>query len=176
MKTIGKVLRENMVNRIKSGIDKDGSIFLISYSKISSGKMNDLRKALKKAGAKMYVSKNTIAAKALKDLKQDVLADRVHGQTAFVFCTGDSVEVSKALTNFAKTCEGLLFEGGLLSGKVLEKADIKRLADLPSREALLAMLLGTIQAPLTRFAGALTGKMQDLLSILKQLSEQKGGK
>ena len=65
--------------------------------------------------------------------------------------------------------------GGLLEGKELNKNDVKKLSDLPSREVLLSMLLSTIQSPLTRLAGALNAKTRDLISVLKQLSEKKGG-
>ena len=87
----------------------------------------------------------------------------------------DSAEVSKILIDFIKTSEKVVVQGGLLQGRILEQADIKKLSELPSKEVLLATLFATIQAPLTRFAGALNAKTRDLLSVLKQLGEQKGG-
>ena len=94
---------------------------------------------------------------------------------AFVWSQADAVEVAKALVKFAKECENIKIRGGLLDGKILEKDQIIQLSELPSRQVLLTMLLSTIQSPLTRLAGALSGKTQELLSILKQLSEKKGG-
>ena len=176
MKKIGRLFRESMAGYIKEGIQKRGNIFLVSYTKISSMQMDNLRKTLKKAGAKLYVSKNTIAHRTLKDLQFDKLADRIKGQTAFVLSDADSVEISKALTKFAKECEGLLFQGGLLQGKILEASDVKRLSDLPSREVLLTILLGSIESPMVGLLGVLNGKTRELIYLLKQLSEREGGK
>ena len=76
--------------------------------------------------------------------------------------------------SFAKNYEGFVVRGGVLDGAFLTQEQVNTLSDLPSREALLAKLLGVMSAPMTRFAGALNGKTRDLISILKQKSE-KGG-
>ncbi|MCR4338174.1 MAG: 50S ribosomal protein L10, partial [Candidatus Omnitrophica bacterium] len=137
--------------------------------------IDDLRKKMRGVGARVYVSKNRIAQIALKDVKQEALAEHVENQTAFIWSNGDSVAISKALLDFVKGRENVLVKGGVLSGSLLQKEDVKRLSDLPSREVLLAQLLSTILSPLTRLAGAMNAKSQELLSILKQLSEKKGG-
>ena len=170
---IGRVYRESMGNYIREGVEKRSNIFFVSYSKISSTQMDDLRKTLKKVGARLFVSKNSIAKRTLKDLHFERLTDKFIGQMAFVWSDTDSVEVSKALTKFAKGCEGLRFQGGLLQGKVLETNDVKRLSDLPSREVLLTMFLGSVQSPLVGLMGVLNGKTRELVYLLKQLSEQK---
>lgn len=175
MKRIGQAFRENLVNRVKDGIGQNGCIFVVSYSQVPASQINDFRKRLKAAGADIYVSRNSIAQIALKDLNQSALAEKITGQMAFVWSQADSAEVAKALVKFAKECENIKIRGGLLDGKILEKDQIVQLSELPSRQVLLTMLLSTIQSPLTRLVGALGGKTQELLSILKQLSEKKGG-
>ncbi len=175
MKKVGQLFRENLVNQVKSGVDQNSNVFVFSYSNVSSFQLGELRKKLKQAGADVYVSKNAIAQIALRNLKHDALADRIKGQTAFVWSSTDSAQVSKILVGFAKECDQVKLQGGLLDGKILEQNDIKRLSDLPSREVLLAQLLGTIQAPITRLMYCLNAKSIDLLSILKQYSEKKGG-
>lgn len=175
MKRIGQAFRENLVNRVKDGIGQNGCIFVVSYSQVPASQINDFRKRLKAAGADIYVSRNSIAQIALKDLNQSALAEKITGQMAFVWSQADSADVAKALVKFAKECENIKIRGGLLDGKILEKDQIVQLSELPSRQVLLTMLLSTIQSPLTRLAGALGGKTQELLSILKQLSEKKGG-
>lgn len=176
MMRVGQLVREHISGYVKQGIEKRKSIFLVSYSGISSLQMNDLRKTLRKAGADLYVAKNTIAERALKDLKCPKLAEAVNGQTAFIWSDADAVSVSKVLIKFAKDYEGVLVKGGLVDGKLLEKNDVKRLSDLPSREVLLANLLGTLQSPLLQFMSALNSKAGELISILKQLSEKKNEK
>ena len=84
--------------------------------------------------------------------------------------------MSKILVDFVKGTEDFIVQGGLLQGRVLEKNDVTRLSELPSRDVLLSMLLSSLQAPLTRLAGALNAKTRELVSVLKQLSEKKGGK
>ena len=175
MKKVGQLFRENLTAQVKDGVVKNSSLFLLTYTRLSSPKMSDLRKNLRKAGARMYVSKNSMARLALKELKKETLAERLQGQSAFIWCNTDSVEVSKILVKFAKDSENILIQGGLLEGRVITKDDVKKLSDLPSREVLLAMLFGAIQAPLTHLAGALNAKTRELLSVLKQLSEKKGG-
>ena len=174
--TVGRMIRADMVNRLKDGMEKHSSVFVVSYTKLSSGKMDDFRKTLKRAKAKIYVSRNTIARKALKDLSLDKLNDKVSGQMAFIFSDADSAEISKTLTKFVKECEGILVKGGLIQGEILEGKDIARLAALPSKEVLLLTLLQTLQAPLFNLAFILNSKTHDLVSLLKQLSERKTDK
>lgn len=176
MKRVGQIFRESVYRDLKKGFKENGSIFLLTYSKLTSTKIGDLRKNLKSAGAHVVVSKNRLAQIALKELGHNQLAERVGGQTAFIWSNKDSAEISKILIKFVKDIETVALKGGLLQGKIIEEGDIKRLSDLPSREVLLAQLLGTIIAPLTRLAYVLNAKTIDLLSIIKQLSEKKGGK
>ena len=175
MTRVGQLYRERLVTVCREGIEKNDNLFLVSYTKINSAKIGDLRKNLKQAGAKVSVNVNSLSRRALKDLKYDDLAGRVSGQTAFIWSNADVAAVSKILVDFAKGCETFVIQGGLLSGRVLKKEDVKTISELPSREVLLAQLLGMLQAPVSRLLGAFNAKSRDLLSILKQLSEQKGG-
>jgi large subunit ribosomal protein L10 len=175
MTKVGQVYRQGLVNRIKDEIGKNENVFLLSYSQLAGGQMNDFRKALKKAGASVYVTRNSAARLALTELKHEAFKDSVNGQTVFVWSNSDSAEVSKALVKFIKDLEAVKIKGGLLKGCVVTSDDVKRISELPSREQLLSTLLSTIQAPVTRLLGALNAKSYDLLSILKQLSEKKGG-
>ena len=104
MKRIGQTFRENLVSRVKDGVGQNGCIFVVSYSQVPASQINDFRKRLKAAGADVYVSKNSIAQIALKDLNQRALAERITGQMAFVWSQADSAEVVKALVKFVKEC------------------------------------------------------------------------
>jgi len=169
----GKLYRESLVTSIKDQVANKQNTFLLSYTRLSAAKMNNLRKNLRNNDAEVFVSRNRLAQIALKEVEQEKLADLITGQTAFVWSDGDAVNISKTLMKFAKECEGFTVAGGLVEGNILEKADIQRMSDLPSREVLLSQLLATIVAPVTRFAGLLNAKTRDLLSILNQLSEKK---
>ena len=172
---IGKLFRTSLVNNIKEELKNSKNTFVVSYSALSGAKLNTFRKDLKKLGAKVYVSKNRIAEIALKEFKQEKLAEAIERQTAFIWTNSDSAEVSKALVNFLKDFKSMSILGGLIEGEHLGTDDVKRLSELPSREALLTQLLTVMISPITGLQNALNAKTRDLLSILKQLSEKKGG-
>ena len=133
--------------------------------------MNILRKDLKRKKAEVLVSKTSVARIALKEAKYEDLAGSIEGQMALILSNADASEVSKVLIKFAKDQEGFSVRGGVLDGAFLTEEQVKTLSDLPSREVLLAKLLGTMSAPATRFASALNAKTRDLMSILKQKSD-----
>ena len=130
---------------------------------------------MKTKGAKVFVSKNRLAQIALKELEQENFANSITSQTAFIWSNEDAAAVSKSLVDFAKEIKGAVVQGGISDGAFLSKEQVQRLAALPPREVLLAQLLQTILSPITQLAGVLNAKSRDLLSILKQLSEKKGG-
>ena len=175
---VGKIFRTTLVNNIKEQLKNSKNTFVVSYSALSAPQLNVFRKDLRKLGAKVYVSKNRIAQIALQESKQEKLADSIERQTAFIWTNSDSVDVSKVLVKFLKEFKGLSVHGGLIEGEYLGNEDIKRLSELPSREALLTQLLTVMISPITGLQNALNAKTRDLLSILKQFelrSEKKGG-
>lgn len=172
---VGEIFRKQLVGAIKDGVDKNQNTFLVSYSGISASQMNVLRKDLSKKSAKMKVTKAKIARIALKDMKLEPASSNIQDQVALVHTDSDAAEISKILVKFSKECKGFAVQGGLLQGAFLPKEDVTRLSDLPSREVLLAKLLSLMQSPATKLAYILNAKSRDLLSILKQYSEKKGG-
>jgi large subunit ribosomal protein L10 len=175
MGKVGKIIRTTLLDGIKDGLQNHQSLFLLGYSALSSSQMDNLRKKLRRVGAQMNVPRNRIAKLAFKELHHEKLADQITGQTAFVWSSADAVVISKTLVKFSEEHQNVVIKGGLLDGVFLEKPDVKRLSDLPAKEVLQARLLQVILSPLTSLAGALNAKTRDLLSILKQLSEKKGG-
>ncbi|MBP6342343.1 MAG: 50S ribosomal protein L10 [Candidatus Omnitrophica bacterium] len=172
---VGEIFRKQLVGAIKDGVEKNQNTFLVSYSGVSAAQMNILRKDLSKKSAKMKVTKSKIARIALKDQPLAPAAADVNNQVAFVHTDSDAAEISKILVKFSKECKGFAVQGGLLDGAFLPKEDVTRLSDLPSREVLIAKLLSLMQSPATKLANILNAKSRDLLSILKQYSEKKGG-
>ena len=172
MMKVGTLYRQRMATSVKEGVSNKSNTFVVSYRGISSAKMNTLRKDLKRKKAEVLVSKTSVARIALKEAKYDGLAGTIEGQMALILSNADASEVSKVLVKFAKDYEGFTVRGGVLDGAFLTEAEVKTLSDLPSREVLLAKLMGTMNAPLTRFAGALNAKTRDMISILKQKSEK----
>ena len=168
---VGTLYRQRMATSVKEGVSKKSSTFVVSYRGISSAQMNTLRKNLRRKKAEVLVSKTSVARIALKEAKFEDLAAHIEGQMALILSNADASEVSKVLVKFATEQEGFIVRGGVLDGAFLTQEQVKTLSDLPSREVLLAKLLGTMSAPLTRFASSLNGKTRDLMSILKQKSD-----
>lgn len=173
MKRVGQVYRDKLATTARKSFDGDKSVFLVNYSSLTSFQLGEFRKTLRQAGANVYATKNTIARKVLKDLNQDELAKSVKNQTAFIWTAGDSAAVSKILKKYTADFQAFAVNGGVVEGRYISESEVKRLADLPPREVVLAKLLSVIQAPASRLAGALNAKGRDVLSILKQKSEQK---
>ena len=148
MMKVGTLYRQRMADSVKTGVSKKSSTFVVSYRGISSAKMNILRKDLKRKKAEVLVSKTSVARKALQAAKQESLASSIEGQMALILSNADASEVSKVLVNFAKSYEGFVVRGGVLDGAFLSEDEVKTLSDLPSREVLLAKLMGTMSAPL----------------------------
>ncbi|MBI3601689.1 MAG: 50S ribosomal protein L10 [Candidatus Omnitrophica bacterium] len=168
---VGQLYRQRIADTVKDGVTKKSNTFLVSWCGVSSAKMGSLRKDLKRKKADVLISKTSVARIALKNSNYENLAKRLNGQTAFVLSDTDASEVSRILVKFAKDCEGFIVQGGLFNGDVISPEQVKTLSDLPPREVLLAKFIGTLQAPVTRFAGALNTKTRNFILILKQKSD-----
>lgn len=172
---IGRIFRDQIVSTIKKGFQEKKNTFVVSYSKVGSGPLCSLRKTLQQKDAKMYTSRSALAKIALKDMSLSPIAETLNGSTAFVWSDADAVDLAKILVNFETKNEGFCVCAGIVDKNIIKKEDVKRLSELPAKEVLVAQLLGTLQAPVTRLARALNGKTTELLLLLKQLSEKRGG-
>lgn len=175
MARVGQIYRQRLVDTVKEGLQNNSSVFLVSYTKLSSAQLGTLRKDLKKIGADVYVSRNRLAKLALREFNGADLADKLSAQTALIWSNEDPAAIAKLLVKFTEDRDTVSVQGAMLDGAVLGQGDVKRFSELPSKEVLLAQLLQVMLSPMTRFAGVLNGKSRELLSILKQLSEKKGG-
>jgi large subunit ribosomal protein L10 len=122
---------------------------LTEYRGLSVTQLTELRRALGQ-GTTYAVVKNTLTRIAAKEAGVEGLDDLLAGPSAIAFVTGDAVETAKGLKDFAKANPALVIKGGYMDGKVLSAAEINRLADLESREVLLAKLAGAMNASLSQ--------------------------
>ena len=127
------------------------SVTLVAASKgLTVAKTRELRRALRQAGGELKVAKNTLARRALKDTAFAVLEELLTGPTGLVFGYDDPIAVAKVLVRFTEENAKLSITGGALEGRLLPGTAVTELAKLPSREVLLGMLLGLLQAPATQ--------------------------
>jgi len=170
-----------VVDEVKQKLaDADGAM-LTEYRGLDVRAMADLRRALRDAGGEYKIYKNTLVRLAARDAGLEI-DDLLTGPTAIAFVgekadgsAGDVAAVAKALKDFAKTNDALVIKGGVVDDELLSADDLKILAELPSRDALLAMLAGALQAPMSKFAGLLAAVPRDFAYGLQALIEKGGG-
>ena len=136
------------------------------------GSAHNLRKQLKGASAEYKVVKNRLARIAIKDSALDGLGKHLTGPTGVAYTRHDPVSVAKALQAFVKNNPALTIKVGVVEGKVLEAAALKSLADLPSKEALRAQLVGALQGPLSQLVTLLTAVQGQLVRVIEARSKQ----
>jgi large subunit ribosomal protein L10 len=132
----------------------------------------EVRNALRPADAQLAVYKNTLAKLAVREAGLDGLDELLVGPTALTFVNGDVAGAAKALRESAKTLPALVVKGGVLGEAALSDQDVLALADLPSREELLAKFAGALQAPLVKTAGLLQALPRNFAYGLNALIEK----
>jgi large subunit ribosomal protein L10 len=145
---------------------------LTEYRGLTVRQLSDLRKQLKGAAAEYKVVKNRLARIAIKDSPLDGLGKHLTGPTGVAYTRKDPVPVAKALQAFVRNNPALTIKVGIVEGKVLEPAALKSLADLPSKDALRAQLVGAIQGPMGKIVTLLTAVQGELVRVLEAKSKQ----
>ncbi len=167
--------KEPVVQEIKEKLEAAQSVVLTDYRGLDVAEVTDLRNKLRDAGIEFKVVKNTLTRIAANQIGLEGLDPYLEGPTALAFSEKDPVAPAKILSEFAKTHKDLEIKAGILDGKVIGVEGIKALADLPSREVLLARVLGGMQAPMYGFAGVLQGTLRSLVYVLEAVRQQKAG-
>jgi large subunit ribosomal protein L10 len=147
---------------------------LTEYRGLTVSQLKALRRSL--GGQTTYaVTKNTLAKRAAADAGITGLDDLFSGPTALAFVTGDVVEAAKGLRDFAKSHPLLIIKGGVFEGKPLSASEVGKLADLESREVLLAKLAGAMKANLSKAAATFQAPVAQMARLLAALQDKQGG-
>ncbi len=165
--------KKQAVKEIKNWFQDADLVVFTDYRGLNVSEMNELRGKLKAAGADYRVIKNTLTRFALKEIGLEEVIPYTEGPNAVLFVSDEMVGSAKALFDFARTHRKLEVKAGILEGKVVEAAEIKALSNLPSREVLVAQVLGGLQAPLYGFAFVLKANLSGLVRALDAIREQK---
>lgn len=144
--------KEKLVAELSEKLSGNSCSIVTDYRGLTVTQVTELRKSLREAGIEFSVLKNTMLRRATASAELTDLDQYLTGPTAIAFSKDDVVAPAKILTEFAKKNDQLEVKGGIVEGKVVDFAQIKALADLPSREGLLSMLLSVLQAPVRNFA------------------------
>ena len=163
--------KEQLVTELRDKLKGAKSLYYTDFTGLNVKRMTELRRRLKRAGVEYVVIKNTLALRAVNE--SGLVGQSLKGPTGLVF-GADPVAAAKVLTDFAKEFEQKpAVKGGLLDGKTIDTAQVKKLASMPSREQMLAELGAGLQSPMAAFVGALNGMMYMMVGALEALRTQK---
>lgn len=166
--------KEQSVAQVREALQNAKSVVLADNLGLTVSQVTKLRKELREAGVDMKVAKNTMIRIAAKELGIEGLDSYLHGTTVLAFSNADEATAAKKIRDFFAKEKNPKFvmKAGILEGKVLDINGVKALADLPSREVLLAQVLGGIQAPLTGVAGVINGLLSSFAYALDARIQQ----
>lgn len=159
--------------KIKEELGGVQAMWVVDYRGVTVKEAHTLRQSVREAQASMKVYKNTLMRLALSELGLPEMGEVLEGPSAFVFCGEDPVASAKALKDFAKENKNLTIKGGIMDGAFVDEAQVNAIAALPSREELIAKILGTISNPLTQTVRVLNGPMEAFARCVSQIAEQK---
>ena len=162
-----------VVNEVKDRLEASDGAVLTEYRGLTVAELAELRRGLAAAGGDYKIYKNTLVRLAVADGPQAPIQELLTGPTAIAFVQGDVSAVAKALRDFARVNPSLVVKGGMMGSGVLSAADIEVLADLPSRDTLLAQFAGALAAPLQQLAGLVQALPRNLAYGLSALIDQR---
>ncbi len=162
-----------MIAALKETMKNAKGAVLTDYRGIKVAQDTKLRRKMREAGVQYSVIKNNMASIAAQEAGIEGLDDYLKGPLAMVSSDKDPVAAAKLISEFIKENRIMEIKGGLVEGKVIDADGVKALANLPSREVLLARLLGSMQSPITGFVTVLQGNIRNLVYALDAVRQQK---
>ncbi|PIE52679.1 50S ribosomal protein L10 [Candidatus Fermentibacteria bacterium] len=168
--------KETVVSTLNIGVDEAGAVVLADFTGINVEQMTELRRQMREAGITFKVVKNTLLRRALENIGVDSAEDvfgLLNGPTAIAY-SKDEVAPARLLKSFSKEHKGIpAIKGGFVSGRSFNVDEVMSLADMPSREELLAKVLGSANAPVQGFVMVTSGVIRKFLYAVNAISESK---
>jgi large subunit ribosomal protein L10 len=160
------------IDEITERFQGSSAAVLTEYRGLTVAQLTELRRSLG-AGSSYAVVKNTLTKRAADSVGHSDLSPLLTGPTAIAFIEGDPVEAAKAIRDFARTHPLLVVKGGIVEGRTVDAAEVTRLADVDSREVLLAKLAGAMKGNLTKAAGLFQAPLSQVARLAAALQEKK---
>lgn len=171
---VNKAKKSEVLQDLEEKFSKAKSVYFSKNKGIPVKKMTDLRKKLHKEGIDLVVAKKTLMRIAAKKMNvTEISSEVMDGPVAAAFGYKDEVTAARLLHEFAKDNETLELLGGIVGSQVLGKTEAKQMATLPSREQLLAKLVGTMKSPISGFHGTLSGVLRKFVYAMKAVADKK---
>jgi len=173
---LNKENKQEVVAEMHDKLLRAQAVFVADFRGMNVGQATELRNELRKANVEYKVVKNTLLEIASKGTDKEGLSPYLAGPTAIALSYDDPVAAAKVLSRFSKEATNpFTLKAGVLTGKTINVADIQALADLPSREVLLARMLGSIQAPTSNFVRVLAAVPAGFVRVLDGVRAKKEG-
>lgn len=163
-----KQMVANLTDELKSAV----SGVIVDYCGLSVEEDTELRRKFREAGVKYTVVKNSLLGFAAKDAGLEGLDDILHGPTAVAYHTDDMVAPAKIFSDFAKEHEVISLKSGFMEGKVISLDEVKALANTPSKEVLIAKMMGSLQSPVTGLVRLLDTIVKDGVEIADLIAKK----
>ena len=165
--------KKQVVEAIKEKITSAKSVVFVDYKGLTVLEDTELRNAFRKAGCEYKVLKNTMVRKAFNELGVTSFDEDLNGPTAVAF-SGDETAAAKVIVAACKKLnDKISVKSAYVDNAYVDVAGVKALSEMPSKEQLIAKMLGSMQAPITNFAGVLSGITRKLVIALNAISEKK---
>ena len=161
------------VAELKDLLSSSKGAVLVDYCGLTVAEDTELRSKMREAGVKYMVAKNTFIRIAAKEAGIEGLDAYLEHNTAVAFSAEDPVAPAKILNDFSKDHKALEIKAGILDGKVIGLYEVKAVAELPSREELLAKLVGSMQAPISGLVNVLQGTIRNFVYTLEAVRQKK---
>src|SRR4051812_12173696 len=161
-----------VIGEITERFQKSSAAVLTEYRGLTVAQLKQLRRSLGE-GSSYAVVKNTLTKRAAEEVGFGDLAPLLNGPTAIAFIEGDPVNAAKAIRDFARANPALVVKGGVVEGRTVDAREVTRLADVESREVLLAKLAGAMKGNLTKAAGLFQAPLSQMARLAAALQEKK---
>lgn len=165
--------KEALVQQLAEKLQRAEAVVLADFRGLNVAATNDLRARLRQQGVEYRVIKNTLIRRAAAQAGIEGLDGLLEGPTALAFGYDDPVVPARELARFAKDFNQLQIKGGILQGRVIDSKEIQRIAELPSRDELLAKVVGGMQAPLYGLVGVLSATLRSFVYAVDALRRQR---
>ena len=164
---ISKQRKKEIVAQYIEQLGQSKGIILINYRGLGVSDTDSIRQEMRSIGGKFHVVKNRLLALALKEMDMSLPQEWLLDPTAVGFCYDEVPPVAKVFVDAAKNMGALQIKGGLIGASVLEPKQVRVIARLPSREVLLAQVLGTINAPASQVVGVVASGIRQIVNVLQ---------
>jgi len=168
-----RVQKQKIIEDLKEKIARQKAMIFVDFTGLKVKELSNLRKKLKGTGDEIKVAKKTLIGLALKSAKLEIEAKKIKGEIAVVFGYKDEISPAKVIWQFSQEHPNLKILGGFLENKFREAQDLIVLAQIPSKEGLLAKLVGSISAPVSNLVNVLQAPLEACLYVIRALGAKK---